>query len=54
MYKTPKNAQKSKDTLAFFNWVYTNGDAAAENLGYVALPADLTKSIKAYWATNIK
>ncbi len=54
MYKTPKNAQKSKDTLAFFDWVYTNGDAAAESLGYVALPADLTKSIKAYWAANIK
>jgi phosphate transport system substrate-binding protein len=54
MYKTPKNAQKSKDTLAFFDWVYSNGDAAAENLGYVALPADLTKSIKAYWAANIK
>ncbi|HWR96272.1 MAG TPA: phosphate ABC transporter substrate-binding protein PstS [Arenimonas sp.] len=54
MYKTPKNAQRSKDTLAFFDWVYANGDAAAENLGYVALPAELTTSIKAYWAANIK
>ncbi len=54
MYKTPKNAQHSKDALAFFDWVYTNGDAAAETLGYVALPAELTKSIKAYWAANIK
>jgi phosphate transport system substrate-binding protein len=54
MYKTPKNAARSKETLAFFNWVYDNGDAAAEALGYVALPADLTKQIKAYWAANIK
>jgi len=54
MYKNPKNAQRSKETLAFFDWVYANGDAAAENLGYVALPAELTKSIKAYWAANIK
>jgi phosphate transport system substrate-binding protein len=54
MYKNPKNPQRSKETLAFFDWVYANGDAAAENLGYVALPADLTKSIKAYWAANIK
>lgn len=54
MYKKPKNAARSKEALAFFNWVYENGDAAAESLGYVALPADLTQQIKAYWAANIK
>ena len=54
MYKNPKNAQRSKDSLAFFDWVYANGDASAESLGYVALPAELTKSIKAYWASSIK
>jgi len=54
MYKQPKNAARSKATLDFFNWVYANGDAAAENLGYVALPAELTAQIKAYWAANIK
>lgn len=54
MYKNSKNAQRSKDTLAFFDWVYANGDVTAENLGYVALPAELTKSIKAYWAASIK
>jgi phosphate transport system substrate-binding protein len=54
MYKNPKNAQRSKEALAFFDWVYKNGDASAEALGYVALPADLTTQIKAYWAANIK
>ncbi len=54
MYKIPKNAARSKEALAFFSWVYENGDAAAESLGYVALPADLTQQIKAYWAANIK
>ncbi len=54
MYKQPKNAGRSKAALDFFNWVYANGDAAAENLGYVALPAELTAQIKAYWAANIK
>lgn len=54
MYKQPKNAARSKAALDFFNWVYANGDAAAENLGYVALPAELTTQIKAYWAANIK
>jgi phosphate transport system substrate-binding protein len=54
MYKKPKNAERSKGTLAFFDWVYANGDASAESLGYVALPDDLTQSIKAYWSANIK
>ena len=54
MYKNPKNAARSKEALAFFDWVYKNGDASAEALGYVALPAELTQQIKAYWAANIK
>jgi len=54
MYKNPKNPQRSKEALAFFDWVYKNGDASAEALGYVALPAELTQQIKAYWAANIK
>lgn len=54
MYKNPKNPQRSKEALAFFDWVYKNGDTSAEALGYVALPADLTTQIKAYWAANIK
>ena len=54
MYKKPKNSQRSKEALAFFDWVYRNGDTSAEALGYVALPEDLTTQIKAYWAANIK
>ena len=54
MYKNPKNPQRSKEALAFFDWVYKNGDTSAEALGYVALPAELTTQIKAYWAANIK
>jgi phosphate transport system substrate-binding protein len=54
MYKNPKNPQRSKEALAFFDWVYKNGDTSAEALGYVALPDDLTTQIKAYWAANIK
>ena len=54
MYKKPKNPQRSKEALAFFDWVYKNGGTSAEALGYVALPEDLTAQIKAYWAANIK
>ena len=54
MYKNPKNAERSKEALTFFEWAYANGDASAEALGYVALPTELTQQIKAYWAANIK
>lgn len=54
MYKQPKDAARSKQALAFFKWVYANGDAAATNLGYVPLPEALVTQVEAYWATNFK
>ena len=54
MHKKPKNPARSAEVLKFFDWVYTNGDQSAEALGYVALPAELTTKIKAYWAANLK
>jgi phosphate transport system substrate-binding protein len=54
MYKKPKDAARSRDSLAFFKWVYANGDAAADKLGYVALPDDLVKQVETYWAASIR
>src|SRR5688500_12068725 len=54
MYKKPKDAARSRDAIAFFEWVYANGDEAADKLGYVALPDELVAQIKQYWAANIK
>ena len=54
MHKKPKNPARNAEALKFFDWVYSSGDASAEALGYVALPADLTAKIKAYWAANLK
>lgn len=54
MSKKPKNAVNAKEAINFFRWVYTNGDAAAQQLGYVPLPADLVKRIDAYWAAEFK
>ena len=33
----------------FFDWCFQNGDAAAEELHYVPLPAGLKDDIRAYW-----
>ena len=46
----PKNPAAARDALKFFDWVYANGDASATALGYVPLPAELVREIKAYWA----
>jgi len=54
MSEKPKNAANAKEAIAFFRWVYTHGDASAQQLGYVPLPADLVKRIDAYWATKFK
>ena len=54
MSKKPKNAANAKEAINFFRWIYANGDAAAQQLGYVPLPADLVKRIDAYWAAEFK
>jgi phosphate transport system substrate-binding protein len=54
MSEKPKNPANAKEALAFFRWVYTNGDASAQQLGYVPLSPELVKRIEAYWATKFK
>jgi phosphate transport system substrate-binding protein len=54
MYRNPKNAAGAKNTKAFFQWVYANGDAQAKALDYVPLPAALVTQIQAYWTANAK
>lgn len=48
--KAPKDA-KAGAVLAFFDWAYANGDAAASALDYVPLPAALKARIRGQWAT---
>lgn len=53
MNKKPKDAARAKEVLAFFKWVYANGDQAASQLGYVPLPDALVKQVEAYWASQL-
>lgn len=50
--KAPSNPERARASLDFFRWAYANGDAQAESLGYVPLPAPLVEQIEAYWAKN--
>jgi ABC-type phosphate transport system substrate-binding protein len=33
-----KDVAKSKAAMSFFDWAFSNGDKAADDLDYVALP----------------
>ena len=54
MYKRPRNAASSAQTLKFFEWALEKGQKEANSLDYVPLPATLVKKIESYWAANIK
>ncbi len=54
IYKTPKDAEHSKEVLKFFKWAYTDGGEQAKALDYVPLPAALVDQIQAYWKAEVK
>lgn len=45
----PGDAVASKTAMTFFDWAFTNGDKAADELDYVALPAAVKAHIRADW-----
>jgi phosphate transport system substrate-binding protein len=49
VYKNPPDKAATASALKFFKWAYENGNAAATNLDYVALPANAVKAIEASW-----
>ncbi|MEO8467007.1 MAG: phosphate ABC transporter substrate-binding protein PstS [Gammaproteobacteria bacterium] len=53
MYQQPKDAERSKEALAFFKWALEHGQAEAQALDYVPLPGALVKLIQDSWAKNI-
>ena len=54
VYKQPKDAKRSAETLAFFKWAFEQGQGQASELHYVPLPPELVQQIEAYWAAEIK
>jgi phosphate transport system substrate-binding protein len=54
VYKQPKDAERTADTLDFFKWAFENGQAQADALHYVPLPPQLVEQIEAYWAAEVK
>jgi phosphate transport system substrate-binding protein len=50
MHKQQADAATGKGVLSFYDWAYSKGDAAASELAYVPLPADLKARIRASWS----
>lgn len=54
MKKQPADAKHQADTLAFFKWAFEQGQAQAQSLDYVPLPAPLVQQVERYWSTALK
>ena len=54
MPKKPSDAARSKAALSFFRYVMQKGQAKANSLDYVPLPAALTQQIDSYITANLK
>ena len=50
VYRQQSDAAKGKAVLAFFDWAYKNGDAAAASLDYVALPDPVKAMVRSQWS----
>jgi phosphate transport system substrate-binding protein len=52
--KQPKDPAKSKATIAFFRYALEKGQAQANKLDYVPLPAALVQQVESYIGSNFK
>jgi phosphate transport system substrate-binding protein len=54
IYKQPPKPAKTRQVLAFFDWAYDHGDAAAAGLDYVPLPPAVKALVRRQWAATIR
>ena len=54
MYREPKNAKNSQETIKFFDWAFVNGAKMSTELDYVPLPKAVTDRIRSDIWTQIK
>jgi phosphate transport system substrate-binding protein len=54
LHATQDKPDHGKETLKFFDWAFKNGNQAAENLDYIALPDPVVAEIRSQWQTKVK
>ncbi|MBV9653274.1 MAG: phosphate ABC transporter substrate-binding protein PstS [Acetobacteraceae bacterium] len=52
--KDPKNADRGKAVVKFFDWAYTSGDDIARQLEYIPLPSAVKQLVREAWKTEVK
>jgi phosphate transport system substrate-binding protein len=53
VYKQQTNAATGAEVLKFFDWAYKYGDAQAQALDFVPLPAALKAKVRKSWAADV-
>jgi phosphate transport system substrate-binding protein len=54
IHKQPADPAAASEALKFFAWAYDKGAKMADELDYIAMPANVAKSVKNTWAKEIK
>lgn len=54
VHKKADKPEQTKAVLEFFDWAFKNGGKAAADIDYVPLPDEVTKEVRAAWASEIK
>jgi phosphate transport system substrate-binding protein len=54
VYRQPQDAAATAEALKFFAWAYKNGAKMADELDYVAMPANVVKDVEQTWSAEIK
>jgi phosphate transport system substrate-binding protein len=54
MQKAQEHPERAVQVLQFFDWAYHHGDAMAEELHYVPIPANVVSLVEATWREKIR
>jgi phosphate transport system substrate-binding protein len=54
MYKSQDKPASAASALKFFDWAFQQGDAMADDLDYVPLPAAVKDLVRKLWVENLK
>lgn len=52
--RKPVEVSGTEETLKYFDWSFRKGNAIAQNLGFVSLPAEMMQSVRELWKAQIK
>jgi phosphate transport system substrate-binding protein len=52
--KSNDKVTEAREVMKFFDWSFKNGQAAAQELDYVPMPANVVKMIEASWVQNVR